>query len=484
MIIQQVRFLLSCLLLFGMSAFSWSQDAIAPGVQFNDANYKKIPRRATAAHRERSRGAKSVPSHASLKMYAPQAGNQAERSTCLAWATAYALTIQEAKQRNITQSHEIQKLFYSPAFIYHHIKDISDINCTNGADLMKAMNVIQQSGVVRYTDLPTDCPASIPSELVNKAFKGIAPTFNRLIEPHDPQNLSIKKALSEGNPVIIVQKGRTPSSMGHAMCVVGYKDDPFLTDAGYFEVLDSRGKAWLENGFGKISYQTFKEQIVYAVEVPPLLELPQIGKPVDSTLLYKTFQAKIQLVDAANQKMELKPVVSQNRGAGTGKKTQASHYIATAVVKKDFGYQVLVDNEASAYVYILNFDGRKVVDLLFPHNHTVSPYLGKQSAITLPSDEDMIYFDDNKGYDYCCILLSNKPLDMQALKMKIEATARKTDAVGRFNVFANCLESVLGEKLANISSKVVQYDANQHILKLNMETDKNMAAIIIEFEHQ
>jgi hypothetical protein len=480
MIIQQVRFLISCLLLFGMSEFSWSQDAMAPGVQFNDANYKKIPRRATAAHR----GAKSVPKNASLKTYAPQAGNQAERSTCLAWATAYALTIQEARQRGITQTDEIQKLFYSPAFIYHHIKSINDVNCTSGADLLKAMNAIQQSGVVRYSDLPTDCPASIPYDLVNKAFKGIAPTFNRLIEPNDPQNLSVKKALSEGNPVIIVQKGLTPKDMGHAMCVVGYKDDPVVADAGYFEVLDSRGNTWQENGFGKIAYKTFKEQVVYAVEVPPLLELPKIGKAVDSTQLAKSFHAKIQLIDAANQKMELKPAFSQNRGAGTGKKTQASHYIATAVVKFEFGYQVLVDNQASAYVYILNFDGRKVVDLLFPHNYTVSPYLGKQSAITLPSDKDMIYFDNNKGYDYCCILLSSKPLDMQALKKKIEAEALKKDSTGQFPIFAKCLETVLGEKLAGIGDNAIQYDAKEHILNLNIKTDKNMAAIIIEFEHQ
>ena len=109
--------ILLLLLLLGASD-SWSQNEITPGVQFNDEHYKQIPRRATAARR----GAKSVPKNTSLKIYAPQAGNQADRSTCLAWATAYALTIQEARQLGITDKEQIQKLFYSPAFIYYHIK--------------------------------------------------------------------------------------------------------------------------------------------------------------------------------------------------------------------------------------------------------------------------------------------------------------------------------------------------------------------------
>jgi Domain of unknown function (DUF4384) len=473
---KQCAFLL--LVLLGVPEHLCSQNAITPGVQFNDDNYKKIPRRAPIPRR----GAKSVPKNASLKTYAPQAGNQADRSTCLAWAMAYAFTIQEARQRGIMQPNAIQQLFYSPAFIYHHIKDVNDANCKNGADLLKAMNAIQQSGVVRYSDLPTDCPTSIPSDLINKAYKGVAPTFNRLFEPNDAQNLNVKKALSEGNPVIIVQKGQNAKEMGHAMCVVGYKDDPVLQNEGYFEVLDSRGSAWQDHGFGKIAYKTFKEQVVYAIEVPPLLELPKIGKPVDST----HFKTKIQFIDAANQKMELKPAVAElvkNRGAGVGKKTKGSHYIATQVVTKDFEYQVLVDNEASAYVYILNFDSRKVVDLLFPLDD-FSPYLGKQSSITLPSDEQTIYFDDNKGTDYCCILLSNKVLDMKQLKAKIEAEALKMDATGKAPIFVKCLETVLGEKLVGIGDGAIQYDAKENRLNLNIKTDRNIAAMIIEFEHK
>jgi hypothetical protein len=202
----------------------------------------------------------------------------------------------------------------------------------------------------------------------------------------------------------------------------------------------------------------------------------------------KSFKSEVYLRGENTAKIELKTAVSEltnkKRGAGVGKRTKSSHYIAAQPVTKDFGYQVWVDNAASAYVYILNFDSRKVVDLLFPHNDTVSPYMGKQSGITLPSDDEMIFFDDNKGVDYCCILLSNKPLDMKELKQKIEAEAVKTDSTGKSPIFAKCLETVLGEKLAGIGDDSIKYDAEKHVLNLNMKTDKNIAAMIIEFEHK
>ncbi|MEN9609245.1 MAG: hypothetical protein RLZZ628_59 [Bacteroidota bacterium] len=466
------------LVTFGTNQILSAQNGFAPGIQFNDANYKQIPRRAAVP----TRGQVSLPARSSLKVYAPKAGNQENSSTCLAWATAYALTIQEARQRGVTQPDEIQKLFYSPAFIYYHIKDETDTDCKGGADLLKAMNAIQQSGIVRDLDLPNACPRTLPTDLVHKAFKGVAPTFNRLIEPKETKNQRVKKALSEGNPVIIaVQNSQDPNALGHAMCVVGYQDRKDAPDDGAFEILNSIGTDWGTNGYNWITYKDFQKQVVYAVEVPPLLQLPKTGKSTELAQTAKPFNSKVQFIDATNKKMELKTASSElvkNRGAGVGKKTKSGHYIATQAVKEGFGYQILVDNDESAYVYILNFDARKVVDVLFPYNDSLSPYLGKQSGITLPSDEDMIYFDDNKGVDNCCILLSRNPLDIKDLKQKIEKEAQSTP------IFAKCLEKVLGEKLAGLGDDAIRYNAQENALNLTMKTEQNIAAMIIEFEHQ
>jgi hypothetical protein len=81
-------------------------------------------------------------------------------------------------------------------------------------------------------------------------------------------------------------------------------------------------------------------------------------------------------------------------------------------------------------------------------------------------------------------LFSHKPLDIKDLKIKIETEAAKPNSAGKFPVFAKCLETVLGEQLAGIGDGSIRYDAQEHALNLNVKTDKNIAAMIIEFEHK
>lgn len=444
------------------------------GVKLNDHPYKQLPLRVQNA----TRGQVALPISASLKPYAPQAGNQGDLATCLAWASAYALTIQEARAQSMTDPTLVQTLFYSPAYLYYHIKENQDANCKNGADFAKAMIQIQQAGLLRNSDFNTNCANTIPNELKIKAFKGITPMFNRLTEPRMKQGLSIRKALAEGNPVIVaVRSLDTASNLGHALCVVGYDDKK---DGGAFEVLNSIGTHFGTDGYVWMTYKAFEKRVVYAVEVPPLLQLPPLppatlakmtAKPVSNL---NSFQSNVKWVDLKQQKIVLNPMLSpQNQ-----KSKIMAPYKAVKAVQKGDNYQILVDNEVPAYVYIFSFDSRKVVDLLFPHAETISPYLGKRSAITLPSENETFYFDDNKGMDYCCILWSKNLLDMKDLKYKLETTAQNVPH------FIPCLEKVLGEKLATISNNGIQYDAVSGSLKLNIESKSNVVAMIVAFDHQ
>jgi Domain of unknown function (DUF4384) len=457
------------LLLLGLFAITdtlWSQTPVTPGVKLNDANYRKIPRSTTR------RGAKPMPLTTSLKPYAPQVGDQGEFATCLAWSMAYAFTIQDARNASLRTSADIQKVFYSPGFIYHCIKGKEDKDCKNGADIEHAIETIKKTGLLRYSDLSTDCPSSVSPQLMDKAAKSSVPAFNRLNDPTDDKIKivnKIKGSVAVGNPVIIVRLKNPTDQMGHATCVVAFDD---RKDGGSFEIMDSRGSTWNGNGCEWVKYDDL--HVYYAVAVLPLL--PRGGRPAA-----KPFNSILKLLNVATQKIELKTAVSElprNRGAGVGRKTQAGHYIASETVTNGYGYQMVMDNEEDAYVYVLNFDSRKVVDLLFPHNDTTSSYISKQNGITLPSEDEMIYFDDNKGYDYCCILLSRNPLDMKALKQKIEAEAIRTP------IFSQCLEKVLGEKLLSIRDESVKYNEKEGSLTMKMTTDKNIAAMIIEFEHK
>jgi hypothetical protein len=187
----------------------------------------------------------------------------------LAWAMASALTIQEARVRQITNPDEIQKRFYSPAFIYFLMKDKDDLDCKKGGDFLQMLNAIQQNGLLRDHDLLVGCMTMIPNSLKINLLKGIAPKCYRLTEPNAPSRLPIKKALSSGNPVIVIFRSLdTAATSGHAVCVVGYDDKK---DGGAFELLNSIGTHFGTDGYGWITYKAFEKRVCYAIEVPPLM---------------------------------------------------------------------------------------------------------------------------------------------------------------------------------------------------------------------
>jgi C1A family cysteine protease len=262
MMLKKILFLLPSF--FATSTFS--QNDFTSGVKRNDANYKKIPLRVAQAIAPLSE-------RASLKKYAPKAGNQAQFGTCLAWAMASSLTIQEARLRNLTNQDSIQSLFYSPAHLYYIAKDSADSNCRKGTDVLKMLNAIQQNGLLRDHPSLMDCMKSIPNHLKINILKKIAPICYRLTEPNAPSKLVIKAALSGGNPVIVVFRSLdTASHAGHAVCVVGYDDKK---DGGAFELLNSIGTHFGTDGYGWITYKAFEKRVCYAIEVPPFLSLPR-----------------------------------------------------------------------------------------------------------------------------------------------------------------------------------------------------------------
>jgi hypothetical protein len=103
MMFKKILFLLPSF--FAMTAFA--QSDFTSGVKRNDANYKKIPLRATNVVQS------PLALSASLKSYAPKAGNQAQLGTCLAWAMTSSLTIQEARLRKITNKAFEKRVCYA-----------------------------------------------------------------------------------------------------------------------------------------------------------------------------------------------------------------------------------------------------------------------------------------------------------------------------------------------------------------------------------
>ncbi|NJO89815.1 MAG: hypothetical protein HC831_13370 [Chloroflexia bacterium] len=90
------------------------EDVPGTGLIFNDAEYAKVPIKATLT---RSLYGSSLPTSASLKKYTPSPLSQGAYGTCVGWSTAFcAFTIVEAKSNGWSDQATIDDNTFSPGF--------------------------------------------------------------------------------------------------------------------------------------------------------------------------------------------------------------------------------------------------------------------------------------------------------------------------------------------------------------------------------
>jgi hypothetical protein len=234
--------------------------------------------------------------------------------------------------------------------------------------------------------------------------RGVPGTVNERVPP-------IKKSLAEGKPVIIGMN--TPTSFfraagqwrpyenpnedysGHAMCVVGYDDDMY---GGAFEIQNSWGTDWGNNGYIWISYTTFASFVYQAYEI------------IENLSLYREatrFAASIQ-IEVFNNRAEM-PVTYDQQGFY---KTNTSYPSGT-----DFRF--LMTNRHPAYVYAFAADsGTTNTTRIFPLRG-VSPVLDyTDSTVAWPGEYDWIRLDNTTGTDYLVVLYSKEAIDIDAVERR------------------------------------------------------------------
>lgn len=243
-----------------------------------------------------------VPLAFSLKRYAPYILEQ-QRSTCVAYSTAYAVTIMQAIINKMTDQKDISLSVVSPHWIYYRNRDVKDNTCMDGLSLDKTMIDILNNGVPFM--LLVEYPDYYPFGEIHLC-NYYPPTYTKDAEyalsnkPDEIYRISnsddIKSAISKGMPVVFGMNvppsfeksfGKnlwTPgisenrfSGFGHAMVVVGYDDKKF---GGAFEIINSWGELWGDGGFIWIKYSDFKN---YFLGGYALYKEPKLGsaKPED-----------------------------------------------------------------------------------------------------------------------------------------------------------------------------------------------------------
>ena len=218
-----------------------------------------------------------LPTKVSYRNYTPMVMTQGDLATCVGWAVAYAqLSTQQNIQMGITDVS--QKIFRAmdPNFVFGFIRGYSDKWCQEGASLGDAMEVLKSKGTKPWLSDPWLVCNSIASEYAkNQASFYTISEYQAVPNAELVKNvkiaLSYKHTVSIG--VELTESFNNGTSLsyglwapkygekligGHAMCVIGYDDTKY---GGCFEVMNSWGTEYGDNGFVWIKYKDF-EQLV------------------------------------------------------------------------------------------------------------------------------------------------------------------------------------------------------------------------------
>ena len=225
-----------------------------------------------------------LPRKVDLSADFPPPGNQGQQSSCVAWATAYALRSYQAHVRSraslVTGDGHIDSArVFSPAFVYNQINNGRDA----GSLFSDALQLMQARGVapLQYMPYSQNDYTTMPSASALDVAANYKIAFWKQINVNEP--IELKAQLNAGYPVIIgatidegfelARKGflwdhKVGKDLGgHAMLVVGYDDD-----RSAFRVLNSWGTGWGDAGYYWLGYSHFPVVVSEAFVAKDALE--------------------------------------------------------------------------------------------------------------------------------------------------------------------------------------------------------------------
>ncbi len=231
-----------------------------------------------------------LPRRVDLSADFPPPGNQGAQSSCVAWATTYAMRSYQAHVRErtplvrpgggIDSSH-----VFSPAFVYNQINNGRDA----GSAFPDALDLLKRSGAAPLAYMPyspSDYTTMPNPDALNVASRYRIAFWKQVDVGNDTE---IKSQLNAGYPVIIgalIDEGFDHAGKGfvwnhiagrqlggHAMLIVGYDDD-----RNAYRVLNSWGTDWGDAGYYWLDYGFFprvvSEAFVAKDDLQPIVPSP------------------------------------------------------------------------------------------------------------------------------------------------------------------------------------------------------------------
>lgn len=408
-----------------------------------------------------------LPNSVSLLKYAPRRLNQGSQGSCVGWSSSYAArTILHARMTG----KDPNLIAFSPSFLYNQIA-LPGCEGSYLSDAMKKLYDVGNLPISQFEYNESSCSIKPNSAEKNKASEFKIKGYNRLTlsgNKYQTDMLAIKQNLAQGAPVVIGmmvggtfmeemegEKVWNPTTGdynqknygGHAMCVIGYDD---YLEGGAFQIMNSWGPAWGENGVAWVKYKDFDYFTKEAYGLYPMGSKDQ----KNST----KFNVKFGLVENVSGKNI------------PFKKIGGISFRTTKKLKKETEFKIEATNSIECYTYVFGQETDGSSYVIFPYTPKHSPYCGIVGTRLFPKDHSL-YPDEIGNRDYITIVVSKKPIDYNELNSKISQSSGAS--------YAEKVVKALGGKMVSDAD----YNTSGSTVNASCETKgKNILAVVLEID--
>lgn len=412
-----------------------------------------------------------LPERFSLEQYAPRRLNQGRQGSCVGWASAYsARSIMHAMQTGINPD----KAAFSPAFLYNQI----GLQGCQGSYIIRAMENMNQVGSLPFNEFPyndNECSTQPQRNQLSEASQFKTKGFNRLSKSGDNLKtdlLAIKQNLVQGAPVVIgmmvggtFMEGMLGKKVwiperndysqrgfgGHCMSVIGYDD---YLEGGAFQIMNSWGPEWGENGIGWVRYKDFD---YFTKEAYGLYPMGNVNAPVETNKI--DLELGLVVYDDNTGNLNNLPYIPLKYINGNTYSTRES-------IAKGTVFKAEVTNSTECYTYIFAKETDESVYVIFPYTPKHSPYCGIVGTRLFPKDHSF-KADELGNKDLIALVVTKSPIDYKALNEKINSFSGQS------------FEQKIKNALANMLSTNVSFSDRGNNLKFSGNLSKDQAIVAI-----
>ena len=377
---------------------SAQQPSYRLGLRFNDKEYQKVDKRYYFV------GKGLLPQAHSLKQYCPKPLSQLNLTTSAGWAVAYcAFTISRARQHDWPKE-EITRNASSPIYPYYKAKKEPTLGSLEQVSLVSVLEALKMYGTPDYIGLPSRSISQVSDKEILEASANRLSEYSRLYNIHDPKSIkikAIKTSLSENMAVVAAM--HIPKSFfyarefwapreifrkdlpGHAVTIIGYDDNKY---GGAFEIQNSWGIDWGNEGFMWIKYDDFIEFTEYALNLYliPGAKSTELAGSIELTLLDNKSIIEVKAMSPGYYK------IKESYPAGTE-------------------FMMKVNNYTPAFVYAFASDLNSEIYSFFPAS-SVSAAINQAASFFVPDQNTPLIIVETAGTDYLCVLFSKEAIDM------------------------------------------------------------------------